>query len=77
VHTHVHRFEESIGGRDYLIEVAAVEQNRWRASIMKAPGLPTALMPFYGHTPVEAAQSLCDWLVRAHERAASSLRRSV
>src|SRR3984893_947923 len=58
----VHRFEELIGGRPYLIEVAAVEEDRWRAYIVRLPGVPTALMPFYGSTPVEAARLLSQWL---------------
>ena len=65
----VHRFEESIAGRPYLIEVAPVSEDRWRAYIARLPGVPAALMPFYGRTPAEAAQSLTDWLNRAHERA--------
>jgi hypothetical protein len=68
----VHRFEESIGGRPYLIEVAAVSEDRWRAYIVRLPGVPTALMPFYGSTPVEAAHLLSQWLTRAHQRAADS-----
>jgi hypothetical protein len=67
----VHRFAESIAGRDYLIEVKAVSDDRWRAYIVRLPGVPTALMPFYGTTPAEAARLLCDWLTRAHMRAAS------
>ena len=67
----VHRFAESIAGRDYLIEVKSVSQDRWRAYIVRLPGVPTALMPFYGATPAEAAQLLCDWLTRAHQRAAT------
>jgi hypothetical protein len=67
----IHRFEESIGGRAYLIEVANVSQNRWRAYIVRIPGVPTALMPFYGSTPTEAAQLLSDWLTKAHARAAT------
>ena len=67
----VHRFEETIGGREYLIEVAAVSQDRWRAQIVRIPGVPTALMPFYGTTPVEAARLLSDWLARAHRTAAA------
>jgi hypothetical protein len=63
-----HRFEESIGGRAYTIEVKAVAQNRWRAYIVRIPGVPTALMPFYGTTPDEAARELSNWLTRAHER---------
>jgi glutathione S-transferase len=68
----VHRFEESIGGRPYLIEVAAVAADRWRAYIVRVPGVPTALMPFYGRTPAEAAQQLSAWLARAHQRASTS-----
>ena len=68
----VHRFAESIAGRDYLIEVKAVSQDRWRAYIVRIPGVPTALMPFYGRTPTEAAQLLCDWLTRNHQRAANT-----
>jgi hypothetical protein len=68
------RFEETIAGRAYLIEVAAVETNRWRASIVKAPGVPTALMPFYGATADAAAEQLRQWLIRAHARAGQSVR---
>ena len=68
----VHRFEQSIAGRPYLIEVANVSQDRWRAYIVRIPGVPTALMPFYGRTPVEAAGLLTEWLSRAYQRAAST-----
>jgi hypothetical protein len=68
----VHRFEQSIAGRPYLIEVASVSPDRWRAYIVRMPGVPTALMPFYGRTPDEAAGLLSDWLNRAHLRAAGS-----
>jgi len=68
--TAVHRFEESIAGRPYLIEVANVSADRWRAYIVRIPGVPAALMPFYGATPAEAAHQLCEWLARAHARAA-------
>jgi hypothetical protein len=62
----VHHFKESIGGRAYLIEVSLVAKDRWRAYIVRVPGIPTALMPFYGRTPDEAARQLSDWLTRAH-----------
>ena len=62
----VHRFEESIGGRAYQIEVMAVAEDRWRAYIVRVPGVPTALMPFYGRTPDEAARHLSNWLTRAY-----------
>jgi hypothetical protein len=71
----VHRFEEFIGGHAYLIEVAAVANDRWRARIVRIPGVPTALMPFYGPTPDEAASGLCLWLARAYEHASSGVRR--
>ncbi len=62
-------FEETIGGRSYLIEVRPVDPLRWRAYIVRVPGMPTALMPFYGTTPEEAAAQLRNWLHRAHARA--------
>jgi len=68
----VHRFEESIAGHPYVIEVAAVSKDRWRAGIVRTPGVPTALMPFYGRTPDEAARQLSEWLTRAYERAAEA-----
>jgi hypothetical protein len=71
VTTPVHRFEEFIGGRPYLIEVVRVAQDRWRAYIVRTPGVPTALMPFYGPTPSEAAGLLTAWLSRAHRCAAA------
>jgi hypothetical protein len=64
----VHRYQEIIGGRSYLIEVKNVSPDRWRAYIVRLPGVPTALMPFYGRTPAEAAHQLSDWLTRAYER---------
>ena len=64
----LHRFEESIGGRAYTIEVKAVARDRWRAYIVRIPGVPTALMPFYGATPADAARELSNWLTKAYER---------
>jgi hypothetical protein len=61
-------FQESIEGRPYLIEVAPIGPERWRAYLARVPGVPTALMPFYGRTPDEAASLLTDWLSRAHRR---------
>ena len=63
----VHRFEETIGGRSYHIEVTPVS-NRWRAQLQRTPGMPTAMMPFYGTTPDEAARQLAQWLTLAHRR---------
>jgi hypothetical protein len=59
------RFQETINGRSYVIEVRSVGQDRWRAQIARAPGRTTALMPFYGTTPDEAAHSLSVWLNHA------------
>jgi hypothetical protein len=67
----VHRFEETIGGRAYLIEVMPVS-NRWRAQLLRAPGVPTAMMPFYGPTPDEAARQLTDWLSLAYRRSVAA-----
>ena len=65
----VHRFDETINGRAYRIEVSAVG-NKWRAQIARAPGGSRAMMPFYGHTPVEAVEHLSRWLVLNHARPA-------
>jgi hypothetical protein len=67
----VHRFQETIGGRAYLIEVTPAS-NRWRAQLLRAPGVPTAMMPFYGPTPDEAAKQLAQWLSLAHRRVATA-----
>ena len=67
----VHRFEETINGREYQIEVSEVGTDRWRAQIARVPGGSSALMPFYGSTPMEAAAQLSAWLVRAHRQAAN------
>jgi hypothetical protein len=69
----IHRFEQTIGGRAYFIEVQRVS-NRWRAQLLRAPGVPTAMMPFYGPTPDEAARQLTVWLTLAHQRAPTSCR---
>lgn len=61
-----HRLERTIAGRSYVIEVTWVGEKRWRAHIVRIPDVPTALMPFYGETPDEAASHLSDWLDRAH-----------
>ena len=62
----VHRFEQVINGREYLIEVSSVGIGQWRAQIARIPGGSAALMPFYGKTPDEAAQHLGRWLSIAH-----------
>lgn len=59
------RFSETINGRSYEIEVQPVGVDRWRAYLARAAGAPTALMPFYGGTPDEAARQLAGWLSRA------------
>ena len=58
----VHRYEQQIAGRTLLIEVCAVSDTQWRAQIARLPGMPTALMPFYGPTPEDAARELSRWL---------------
>jgi len=63
----VHRFEKTIGGRAYQIEVMPV-RDRWRAQLQRLPGMPTAMMPFYGTTPDAAAGGLANWLAIAHRR---------
>ena len=61
----VHRLKETINGREYLIEVSNVGLDKWRAQIRRTPGGPSAMMPFYGSTPDEAAGSLSRWLAIA------------
>ena len=70
MNTAVHRFEKSIAGHLYRIDVVFVSRDRWRACIVRVPGMSSALMPFYGRTPDEAARHLCDWLTLAHQRTA-------
>jgi hypothetical protein len=65
----VQRFEETINGREYRIEVSPVG-NRWRAQIARAPGGSRAMMPFYGPTPTEAVELLSRWLTLNHVRPA-------
>lgn len=67
----VHHFEETIGGRVYQIEVTPVS-NRWRAQLQRMAGMPTAMMPFYGASPGEAAHQLAEWLTLAHRRTAGA-----
>ena len=71
LHTHttltVHCFEEIIGERAFEIEVTDAG-NQWRAQLRRRPGVPTAMMPFYGESPAEAAHRLIDWMRRAHDR---------
>jgi hypothetical protein len=62
----VHRFEETINGRAYQIEVSNVGRDKWRAQIARKPGGCGALMPFYGTTPDEAAHGLSQWLALAN-----------
>lgn len=70
----VHQYEEVIGGRTFQIEVSPVsaQPSRWRAQIRRAAGMPTAMMPFYGPTPDEAAQSLSRWLALVYQTATSA-----
>lgn len=69
----IHRFEETIGDRRYVVEVAPSLGGRWRACLVRAAGGTTALMPFYGATPREALGGLVGWLARAHGAAADSV----
>jgi hypothetical protein len=64
--TDIHRYEQEIAGRMYVIEATPVQADRWRAQIARRPGMPSALMPFYGATPLAAASQLVSWLTRAH-----------
>jgi hypothetical protein len=61
----VQRITETVEGRTYQIEVSRISSDRWRAHLVRLPGLPNAMMPFYGKTPEGAAQLLAQWLARA------------
>lgn len=69
----IHRFDELICGRRFAIEVTPVHPNRWRAYLVRAAGGPTALMPFYGSTPQEAAKQLSNWLSLAYRNTSDSV----
>jgi predicted RNase H-like HicB family nuclease len=68
-----HRLERTIAGRSFVIEVTWVAEKRWRAHIVRIPGVPTAMMPFYGETADEAATNLSAWLDRAHQHQADTV----
>ncbi len=61
-----HRFDETIGGGRYTVEVTPAQGNRWRASLLHSADIPSAVMPFYGDTPREALKALVGWLSQAH-----------
>jgi hypothetical protein len=65
------RYHETIHGRVYVIEVLPVGPDRWRAQIVRRDRT-TALMPFYGSTPDEAARMLSSWLTRAARHSADA-----
>ena len=69
----VQRFDETINGRAYRIEVSAVGSDTFRAQIARAPGGSRAMMPFYGRTPDEAVRHLSHWLNLNHSRASSQV----
>ncbi|MCY3846019.1 MAG: hypothetical protein OXH69_21050 [Acidobacteria bacterium] len=69
----MHRFQETIHGRAIAIEVTPVDPDRWRAYVVREPGGPAAMMPFYGSTPQEAARHLTDWLSLAYRDESDSV----
>ena len=68
-----HRFQETINGREFRIEVSSVGAGKWRAQVARVPGGSAATMPFYGKTPHEAAGELSRWLALAHGGTRSQL----
>jgi hypothetical protein len=69
----VQRFDETINGRAYRIEVSEVATHQFRAQIARAPGGSRAMMPFYGRTPDEAVEHLSRWLTLNHARSPSQV----
>jgi hypothetical protein len=65
-HVNVRRLKEMINGREYLIEVSSIGADKWRAQIRRIPGGSSAMMPFYGSTPDEAAAHLSRWLTKVN-----------
>lgn len=65
----VQHITETIEGRTYHIEVSRIGADRWRAHLVRVPGVPAAMMPFYGSTPEHAAQRLAEWLAGAQRSA--------
>jgi hypothetical protein len=65
----VQHITETIDGRTYHIEVSRIGADRWRAHLVRVPGVPAAMMPFYGATPEHAAQRLAEWLAGAQRSA--------
>jgi hypothetical protein len=63
-------FQQEINGREYRIEVSAVNPERWRAEVVTRYGGPTALMPFYGSSPDAAREGLTSWLSHIHQPSA-------
>ena len=59
----MHRFEEVINGREYLIEVSSVGLGRWRAQIARVPG-GCAARDVRRTSPLSAAQTTIvhDWV---------------
>lgn len=55
-------FRRTIFGREFVIETQPISADRWRAHLVRQPGVPTATMPFYGKTGEEAAENLILWL---------------
>jgi hypothetical protein len=68
------RFVRQIGDRTYIIEASPVAVDRWRAQIARRPGMPSALMPFYGPTADAAAALLEQWLTLAHRARSEAAR---
>ena len=66
-----YRYEEHVAGHVYQIEVLPVADSRWRAQIVRRPGMPTSMMPFYGTTPEQAARELGRWLVLVYNGSGS------
>jgi len=66
------RRTQEIHGRSYVVEVLAVDQDRWRARLAQR-GTTNAVMPFYGATPDEAVARLVGWLSRVGRPAGQRL----
>jgi hypothetical protein len=73
----VHHIDQTIEGRMYHIEVSRVARTAGGRTSSAIPGVPNAMMPFYGATPDEAARHVSEWLALAYRGPFDAILRGV
>ena len=66
----LHRFEETINGRVYNIEVSEVQPDRWRAYLVLDDGWSDGADALLRQHTYRGRRLLVGWLTRAHQVAA-------